>query len=918
MITEQQFAEKIRTKFPGAYDGVSDSDLTQKVTEKYPQYKGVVVQQQAQPQQGASLADRTGMAIKAIPSIAKAGVEKVGAGLGDVAGAFKSDTFVAGREDPVSTDSRDLLNRFEQFGQGIQRIGAGALTAAAGVTPIGAGAGAAFGAAAPEVQKLVETGSVQTLMSKFHTLPPDVQEAVVNLAESLPFIPKQAQKALTEGVKQTVRGAEMTGKGAVIAGKKIASLPLDAGANILAKTTSTSAETIKEAFRQSISKSNDFQKALRGEITAEQTLGDVKGALNKVKDSRRALYGEEFAKVEANKTPIDIDDIRNDFLKALSDSKVKVMSGKDGPVLDFSGSKLRKSSQGKVELQDTFDDLMNWEDTTPAGLDILKQRVSEGWRGTPDTGLSDRIHTQFSKKIKEKIISEVPEYEKMSSTYEAISREIEDITTTLSLGRKVNPQTAITKISASLRDNFPFRKDMIELLESYSGKNLKGQLAGQSLSPLLARGLAGVVTGGGVIFGQLLNPAFLSGLALASPRLIGEFANAIGKPFKWTKNALDKAKILNERVPDNVNADTKINPIQGEVVKDAATVSSFTDNATPSQNTLALPSPKAGSPRTEVGSTGVIPLKEKSLSTREAERAVRPAVAKAPVASGVAMSSSDKALVSKLSERQKVAFAGGTKAQQEKALEQLRFRNDVQKGTEKGFAEREKSIDSKIVNKAKKTPEKPLSKAGTASRSTLPKKEVTSKVGGMEKEIQKAVAEGKSFNEFLKSQKIFYHGTSAGAKFKEFKKGGINFFTNNESSADDFGLEKSIDFVKKNKIDETHPMYNVFYRDNGTLKSKIYEAVIDTDGNFLKVDAKKSLWEEIKTPDEMGGRGTKTTDQIARWAKKNNYDGVLFKNIDDGATYNRTIEDHIAVFNTSKVKTKAQLKEAYDKASKKK
>ena len=38
-LTTQQFAAKIRAKFPGSYDDLSDADLSNKVLAKYPQYQ---------------------------------------------------------------------------------------------------------------------------------------------------------------------------------------------------------------------------------------------------------------------------------------------------------------------------------------------------------------------------------------------------------------------------------------------------------------------------------------------------------------------------------------------------------------------------------------------------------------------------------------------------------------------------------------------------------------------------------------------------------------------------------------------------------------------------------------------------------------------------------------------------------------
>src|SRR5215472_18729193 len=41
-LTPQQFAARVRAKYPGAYDDLSDTDLTQKVLTKYPEYSDMV------------------------------------------------------------------------------------------------------------------------------------------------------------------------------------------------------------------------------------------------------------------------------------------------------------------------------------------------------------------------------------------------------------------------------------------------------------------------------------------------------------------------------------------------------------------------------------------------------------------------------------------------------------------------------------------------------------------------------------------------------------------------------------------------------------------------------------------------------------------------------------------------------------
>src|SRR5208283_3322384 len=59
----QQFAATVRAKFPGAYDDLSDADLTSKITTKYPQYKDMV---QSAPQTPTLPVSPVGLANQAL------------------------------------------------------------------------------------------------------------------------------------------------------------------------------------------------------------------------------------------------------------------------------------------------------------------------------------------------------------------------------------------------------------------------------------------------------------------------------------------------------------------------------------------------------------------------------------------------------------------------------------------------------------------------------------------------------------------------------------------------------------------------------------------------------------------------------------------------------------------------------------
>ena len=140
---------------------------------------------------------------------------------------------------------------------------------------------------------------------------------------------------------------------------------------------------------------------------------------------------------------------------------------------------------------------------------------------------------------------------------------------------------------------------------------------------------------------------------------------------------------------------------------------------------------------------------------------------------------------------------------------------------------------------------------------------------------------------------VVYHGTDTRASFNKFK-GAVHFFTENKDIAGDFGVDASMDKVRKGGD------FSEYADEKGYLGYKIYETFLSLQNPFI-VDADNSEWDEIKTPKEMGGKGAKTTDQIGRWAKRNGYGGVIIKNTIDVNSH-IPISQYIA-FNPTQIKS---------------
>ena len=130
-------------------------------------------------------------------------------------------------------------------------------------------------------------------------------------------------------------------------------------------------------------------------------------------------------------------------------------------------------------------------------------------------------------------------YSQVMKDYELASKELTEITKTLSLGDKAAKDTAIRKLQSLMRNNaqtsYGNRLSLASQLERKGGIDLQSAISGQAMNTWMPRGMTGAITKGGGLFlagGAVANPATLSTLALmpaASPRLVGEGAYQLGR-----------------------------------------------------------------------------------------------------------------------------------------------------------------------------------------------------------------------------------------------------------------------------------------------------------------------------------------------------------------------------------------------------
>lgn len=302
---------------------------------------------------------------------------------------------------------------------------------------------------------------------------------------------------------------------------------------------------IDEAFKAG-RKGGDSARAFResvggGTDKMYSVVEDAKHGLEKMREARREAYRSGAAKLSKDKTVLDFDDVR----KAL-----------DGAVSDNTFNGVPKSKAAAKALSDVREVVDEWGAMdpkiyhTPEGFDALKQRIGDlmDWK---DKGASEnRAIEAMYNNVKGAIEKQAPTYAKMMGDYSEASRQIKEIEKSLSLGNTATADTALRKLTSTMRNNvntnYGARANAVEELQSASGRPLMPALAGQALQSWMPRGLAGLgaqalVTG---TAGHVLSPWAFATAPMQSPRIAGEAAYLAGRARGLLDNPFVSADVM--------------------------------------------------------------------------------------------------------------------------------------------------------------------------------------------------------------------------------------------------------------------------------------------------------------------------------------------------------------------------------------
>lgn len=343
--------------------------------------------------------------------------------------------------------------------------------------------------------------------------------------------PPQNAYDVANRVMDTARGGMETAIFPVAAEKAIstAAIPLQ---KVLGKTTGAGEQALKSAY----SNSDAFKRGYKGESSIDDVLDKGINKLRELRDLRGKAYKDALTQIEQkreiviDKNPVmsRLDNLMKNYritMKDVVDAEGNVI----GKTADFSRSTVDRSARSG--LGELIDDVRNWDDWTPTGVDALKQRVNDFY--SPSKNTSAFVSNMYDT-LHKSIVSKVPEYAKMTRDYADTSRKLNEIQKALSINPegKFNKDTAIRKLETAFRDVNKYRLSQINSLDPTG--EFRDELAGTAMNSWLTRGqLPFSIYGGALSAGAFMNPYALTMAPALSPKMVGKGMQYMGNTGRF-------------------------------------------------------------------------------------------------------------------------------------------------------------------------------------------------------------------------------------------------------------------------------------------------------------------------------------------------------------------------------------------------
>lgn len=297
----------------------------------------------------------------------------------------------------------------------------------------------------------------------------------------------------------------------------------------LAKLAGVSVRSMEDAAKAGMSSDPSFWRALSGEITPHDIIGDVESALSKVAKERSEAYVEGMSDLSKTaKLPFDPIDKAVDTIDKMA----------------FSGpAKLEKNRAAATAAQEIRDTVAAWKNAaanepyyqTVQGFDELKQaiaNIAKTYRGTP----ADKAVGDVAKAVKREIERIDPQYAEIMDKYGSMSDELNELRKELLTGNKGTTGAGLRKLLKAQNDKY--RAELIDEL-ARRDPSLPAKISGMEVAQ--AHGHAAGAAGFGSLLSLLLSdPKLLgptvAGAALSTPSLAAKTAAGVKQataPFEF-------------------------------------------------------------------------------------------------------------------------------------------------------------------------------------------------------------------------------------------------------------------------------------------------------------------------------------------------------------------------------------------------
>lgn len=517
-MTPQEFAQKIKAKYP-QYAGVDDAVLVDKIITKYPEYKTQVNFEQPAPvaapvEQERSFGEKAGNVLDTV-----FGGGKIGEAIGtQIAKGTFGDTvqkLATGRD--ISPEEEALIGKGPTAGQiagDVARVGAtfvpvGKIAGAVGkgAQALGAGAGLA------KLAGNVAGGATAGAIADVGTSMAEGEKPSLGLGTAV-------------GAGLPVVGA-VTRAATNLAGKVTGKL----GSEVLGMTTGTSAETLEQAFNAARTGGKELDtltNSLRGKTTPEQLVNNLRDSVAEVSAQRQQMFRQTLE--ELGDVRLDTSAARQEFIDNLAKAGIKV--GKNG-TLDFSANKLRLVPDAMNKVEKAFQEVLNLpQNSSLVDVDTSRQALKalSVAGNDPSANLANKLIDDAVRAVRG-VGEQIPEYGTMLNKFAETSDYLDELQRGLSTGDNATIDQTYRRMTTAMKTNNEQRLQLVRELDDITGGSILSDVAGQQLSETLPRGItrqiAGSIMGGAAITGGI-SASWLPALALASPRVVGEFVRGLG------------------------------------------------------------------------------------------------------------------------------------------------------------------------------------------------------------------------------------------------------------------------------------------------------------------------------------------------------------------------------------------------------